>query len=239
MNSQRRSDPAMQSADAEFDQYDSNYQSLVEDSMSFSGMSHDYVTRVKADLIASIAKQTFGSLEGKHVLDVGCGVGLTDIFLVDRPWHVSGTDLSSKSIEQARRRNPKVNYVVGSVDQLPFDDEFFDVCFTICVMHHVPPPQWTSFLCEMRRVLKPGGIALVLEHNPYNPLTRLVVNRCPFDADAVLLSRSTLGQRLKAAKLSPRQTQYFLFTPWERLRFLDRAIGWLPLGAQYCTIADR
>src|SRR5689334_2630109 len=42
---------AMPSQDAEFDVYDNTYQSLVEDSMGFSGMSHDYVTRVKADLI--------------------------------------------------------------------------------------------------------------------------------------------------------------------------------------------
>lgn len=41
--------------DAEFDHYDREYQKLVEDSMSFSGMSHDYVTRVKADLIIAAA----------------------------------------------------------------------------------------------------------------------------------------------------------------------------------------
>jgi hypothetical protein len=39
--------------------------------------------------------------------------------------------------------------------------------------------------------------------------------------------------------MKPRGTRYFLFTPWERLRFLDGLIGWLPFGAQYCTIAER
>jgi ubiquinone/menaquinone biosynthesis C-methylase UbiE len=229
----------MQSEDAEFDQYEGNYQTLVEDSMSFSGMSHDYVTRVKADLIVAVAEQRFGGLAGRRVLDVGCGVGLSDTFLVDRPWQVAGTDVSPKSIEQAKRRNPTVDYVVGDGGRLPFDDGSFDVCFTICVMHHVPPQHWTDFLREMRRVLKPDGIAMVLEHNPYNPLTRLVVNRCPFDADAVLLSKSTLRQHLDAAQLVVHGTHYFLFTPWERLQFVDRLIGWLPLGAQYCVTATR
>ncbi len=229
----------MSQSDPEFDQYDGTYQALVEDSMSFSGMSHDYVTRVKADLIVATASKRLGSLAGKHILDVGCGVGLTDAFLTRQPWRISGTDVSPKSIDQAKRKNPAVNYVVGNENRLPFADETFDLCFTICVMHHVPRPHWTGFLTEMRRVLKPQGLAMVLEHNPYNPLTRLVVNRCPFDADAVLLSSNTLRRHLDAARLNLLNTNYFLFTPWETLKFVDRFFGWLPVGAQYCVTASR
>jgi ubiquinone/menaquinone biosynthesis C-methylase UbiE len=229
----------MKPADAEFDQYDRSYQKLVEDSMNFSGMSHDYVTKVKADLIIALAKERFGSLENRRILDVGCGVGLSDTFLIDQPWKVYGSDVSAKSVEQARQRNPAVEYAASDGSRLPYDDGSFDVCFTICVMHHVPPPAWTDFLREMRRVLKPEGIALVLEHNPLNPLTRLVVNRCPFDADAVLLSRRTLLKHLREAQLSPQETRYFLFTPWEKLRVLDRVFGRVPLGAQYCTVSTR
>ncbi len=173
------------------------------------------------------------------MLDVGCGDGLTDQFLTAHPWQLLATDLSSKSVEQAQVRNPGVTYVVGQEDRLPFDDRSMDLCFTICVMHHVPPPMWTPFLREMRRVLKPGGLAMILEHNPFNPLTRLAVNRCPFDADAVLLSNRELKRHLLEAELKPVSTNYFLFTPWERLKFLDFVLGWVPLGAQYCAIAAR
>jgi ubiquinone/menaquinone biosynthesis C-methylase UbiE len=231
--------PNMTPTDADFDQYDRQYQKLVEDSISFSGVNHDYVTRIKADLIVEVARRRFGDLKGRRVLDVGCGVGLTDRCLAGHAWQVSATDVSSKSIEQARQRNPNVSYVVGDENRLPFEDSTFDVCFTICVMHHVPPEKWTTFLREMRRVLKPDGVAMVLEHNPFNPLTRLAVNRCPFDANAVLLSNNTLKRELSAAELKPLGTSFFLFTPWERLRFLDRLLGWLPFGAQYCVVAAR
>ena len=225
--------------DAEFDVYDDTYQSLVEDSMGFSGMSHDYVTRVKADIIIETATRRFGSLAGRKVLDVGCGVGLTDVHLQGQPWQVYGTDVSSKSVAQAKQRNPAVAYEVGSEERLPFDDETFDLCFTICVMHHVPPAAWVEFLREMRRVLKPGGMAMVLEHNPFNPLTRLVVNRCPFDANAVLLTPRTLREKVATADLKLLSTRYFLFTPWEKLKFVDRAFNWFPLGAQYVVVAER
>jgi SAM-dependent methyltransferase len=227
-----------EAAEPEFDAYDGNYQSLVEESMGFSGMSHDYVTRVKADLIVELLRTQFGQLEGLTVLDVGCGVGLTDAHLARQPWHLWGADVSGKSIEQARQNNPTVRYEVATEDRLPFEDASFDACFTICVMHHVPPEGWVNFLGEMRRILRPGGLAMVLEHNPYNPLTRLVVNRCPFDEHAVLLSRGTLRARLEAARLKPLSSRFFLFTPWERLRRLDALLGWLPMGAQYVMTAE-
>lgn len=227
----------MPQTETEFDQYDTEYQNLVEDSMSFSGMSHDYVTQAKVDLIVATAERRFGNLEACQILDVGCGIGLTDAFLFDKPWKVSGTDVSAKSIEKARQRNPQVEYTVGEENRLPFDDKSFDLCFTICVMHHVPPADWTNFLCEMRRILKPEGVAMVIEHNPFNPLTRLVVNRCPFDADAVLLSKRTLIQHVREAKLKPLSSSYFLFTPWKKLQFVDHLLSWLPMGAQYCLAA--
>lgn len=225
--------------DPEFDEYDESYQEVVENAMKFSGMSHDYATRVKAKLIIDAALKRFDSLSGRSILDIGCGIGLTDAFLQDQPWRISSTDVSPKSIAQAQLRNPGVNYVVGTEDRLPFEDREFDVCFTICVMHHVPPENWTTFLGEMRRVLKPGGIAMVLEHNPVNPLTRLVVSRIPFDANAVLLGRCTLQRHMRQAGLAPAWSQYFLFSPWERLGGVDRLLGWLPLGAQYLVAAER
>jgi hypothetical protein len=53
----------------------------------------------------------------------------------------------------------------------------------VCVMHHVPLPQWTSF------ALRTGGLALAFGHNPYNPATQYIVKTCDIDKDAVLLRR--------------------------------------------------
>ena len=55
--------------------------------------------------------------------------------------------------------------------------------------------QLAGFVADMVRVTRPGGLVCVIEHNPLNPLTRLAVNRCPFDADAVLLRSGQLAKR--------------------------------------------
>ena len=55
----------------------------------------------------------------------------------------------------------------------------------------------------MARVLRPGGIAAIFEHNPLNPLTRRVVSNCVFDEDAVLLRRRRARGLLRQAGLVP------------------------------------
>jgi SAM-dependent methyltransferase len=114
-------------------------------------------------------------------------------------------------------------------------DGAFDAAVTVTVVHHVPPAQWSAFLGEMSRVVRPGGVVAVFEHNPYNPLTLCVVRTCPLDRNAVLLSSWRLCGLLRAIGLQDVQSRYILSTPfeWRLFRLFDKAIGWLPLGAQY------
>ena len=58
----------------------------------------------------------------------------------------------------------------------------------VCVYHHVEPGDRAPLTAEIRRVLKPGGMLAIIEHNPLNPVTRAVVKRIPLDRDAQLLS---------------------------------------------------
>lgn len=51
--------------------------------------------------------------------------------------------------------------------------------FAACVFHHIDQREHAALLRELLRVLASGGIALVYEHNPYNPITRHAVNTCP------------------------------------------------------------
>ncbi|TIP36642.1 MAG: methyltransferase domain-containing protein, partial [Mesorhizobium sp.] len=111
--------------------------------------------------------------------------------------------------------------------QLPFDAGEFDAVFAICVMHHVPPADWAKFSSEMARVTRPGGAVLIFEHNPYNPLTRRIVSACPFDENAVLLSKRQVVHYLRGAGLSG------------VLRRIDDAFGRIPLGAQYHVLGRR
>ncbi|MDP3898194.1 MAG: class I SAM-dependent methyltransferase, partial [Mesorhizobium sp.] len=107
--------------------------------------------------------------------------------------------------------------------------------FTICVMHHVPATQWQQFSSEMRRILKPGGLAVVFEHNPFNPLTRRIVTDCVFDRNAVLLRPAKTKELLSGAGFSDVTARHILTIPAANrlLRTVDRAFSLLPVGAQY------
>ena len=128
-----------------------------------------------------------------------------------------------------------MSYSVYDGHTLPYPDDSFDVTFAICVMHHVPPDNWAGFLGEMKRVTAPGGLCIIFEHNPLNPLTRAVVSRCEFDKDAVLLWPKALKEAFRRNSLAIAERSYLLFFPFASsfAARIEKMIRWLPLGAQY------
>lgn len=224
-----------------FDAYGRTYAKTVNDAVAFTGFSLDFVTRVKVDYILDLAREHFGSPSELSVLDIGCGIGNFHQLLKPRFRQLAGVDISPASIDLAREQNSGVAYKVYNGQSLPYPNDSFDVTFTVCVMHHVPPANWQSFASEMFRVLKPGGLALVFEHNPTNPLTRHIVNRCPFDADAVLIPRAKTVDLLNGAGFRGVRARSILSIPpsGNLLRRIDRMFGRLPLGAQYYAAAAK
>ena len=176
-----------------------------------------------------------------RALDVGCGPGETDSFLVGELGAIDGVDISEGVLEAARRRNPDVAYELYDGEHLPYEDGEFDLVFTICVIHHVPPDRWESFFAELARVVRPGGVLAVVEHNPLNPLTRLSVARCEFDDDAILLGRRRTERLIGAAGLKLRSSQYIVFFPWKSAALMkaEHTLRRVPLGAQYIVTGRR
>lgn len=174
-------------------------------------------------------------------LDIGCGVGVSHPLLLPHVGSLFGVDVSAEAIEVARSANEGVTYSVQEVGRLPFDECNFDLCSTTCVMHHVPPNEWPSFVAEAWRVTKPGGLFAVYEHNPINPMTRWAVWRCPFDHDAVLLRAGRVIELLKNQGFEIVTKRYLFFMPFDRpwARRFDRLLRWLPLGAQYVVCGRR
>jgi SAM-dependent methyltransferase len=221
--------------------HEETYREAVEDSISFSGAGLDLFTRIKADLLVELALKHVGEPGGLAFLDVGCGPGETDSFLNGRVDSLAGVDVSSRMVEQARKRNPGVEYRdYRPGEPIPFDDGSYDVCFAICVLHHVPPEQRRGLVNEMKRLCRPGGLLLLLEHNPFNLLTRKAVSNCEFDRGVKLLSRGEVSRLLSEAGLAPRG-RYIEFFPRdsELLRRIEARLGWLPLGAQFAVFAQR
>ena len=95
---------------------------------------------------------------GLLLLDVGCGPGSITADFAQRltPSRVCGLDSSSEIIDAARRDHPGVEFAVGDVSQLAFDDASWDIVHAHQLLQHVSNP--VAALKEMRRVVRPGGI---------------------------------------------------------------------------------
>jgi SAM-dependent methyltransferase len=224
---------------ATFDDCAQRYSDEVQSSIDFSGLHHDFFLEAKADILARIFRDHFGAAKPSAVLDIGCGIGLLHPRLAALCEKLVAADSSAASIEQARRSNPGVAYSV--IDgPLPYRAATFDVVLAVCVVHHVPPGDWDAFVGEMHRVTCKGGLICVIEHNPLNPLTRLAVSRCSFDADAVLLRAGRTRALLEGAGGSAIRTEFFLTLPSRRpfAIGLERCLGRLPFGAQYIVSAQ-
>src|SRR5438034_4844364 len=87
-----------------------------------------------------------------RLLDAGCGTGGFLRFLLDREaiGSATGIDLSPEPIELARQRVPEAELAVGSVTELPFEDETFDAAVLNDVLQHVPEEDVGRTLGELR-----------------------------------------------------------------------------------------
>jgi SAM-dependent methyltransferase len=221
----------------EFDRTLEAYEDAVEHAIAFSGKSHGYFLREKAERLLGVAHRSLGDLSRVRALDVGCGPGTSHSFLAPLG-ELVGVDKSEQLVAAARRRHPEREYVVASGDSLPFEDASFDLAFAVCVLHHVPVGERRAFVEEVVRVVRPGGLLAILEHNPWNPLTRFVVNRCDFDQDAELLRMRAAEALMSTAGTVVHERAFMLFAPWSAPR-LERMLARLPLGAQYLVAATR
>jgi ubiquinone/menaquinone biosynthesis C-methylase UbiE len=218
-----------------FDDYDKSFGAVVQSSIDFSGLPHSFFTAAKADALLELIATRWHGVHKPHMLDVGCGVGEFHPFVRGMFGRICGADVSAASIAQARIRNPEVQYDAYVGQSLPYDSASFDLSLAICVLHHVPPAQWVGFLREMRRVVRPGGLVCLIEHNPLNPLTRLAVMRCEFDRDAVLLRAGRACALMADAGLHDVRSHSFLLLPSAAplARRIEHGLRRIPLGAQY------
>lgn len=98
----------------------------------------------------------------KKCLDVGCGTGLSSIAVVDICESVIGIDASKEMLANATR-HPKIKYQQASAENLPFENNYFDLITAGLAMHWFDQP---SFLKEAERVLISGGW-LVIYNNEF------------------------------------------------------------------------
>jgi ubiquinone/menaquinone biosynthesis C-methylase UbiE len=151
-------------------------------------------------------------------------------------------DVSKRSLDLAAKRFPgQAEFRVFDGQRLPLETASHDIVFAACVFHHIPHSAHVGLLSEWRRILRPGGIAMVYEHNPYNPMTRRVVDSCPFDANAHLITARQMRRQFSEAGFVDTAARYRVFFPHflRALRRWERRLASVPLGAQYYVVATR
>jgi SAM-dependent methyltransferase len=133
-------------------------------------------------------------------------------------------------------------YLQTENNRLPFADASADLITAVCIFHHVLPPERLLILLDVKRVLKTGGLFVMIEHNPLHPITQWIVRRSPVDKNARLLATGLSRQLMKDAGLHIEGHEYLLYFP-EKLYAcfggVENGLRRLPLGAQYAVIGRK
>jgi SAM-dependent methyltransferase len=232
---------------AEFDKHAATYDGGLDNPIKrLMGNSPDQFIAVKARWLLRREK---GLRTGElRLLDYGCGAGDLMRVLAELGARAtfSGCDVSTGMLAEAAKRWPGGQGAAPSLatqdgTRTPFADSQFDVATVSAVLHHVPVAERPAVYAELGRVLKPGGRLYVFEHNPRNPLVRHVIARTPIDENAILLDANEVQAGLLDSARYEVEIDYLMFMPpgIKFLRSIDRALAWLPLGAQYAVAARK
>jgi SAM-dependent methyltransferase len=108
-----------------------------------------------------------GEVQGRRVLDAGCGSGPLFASLKDRGATVTGIDSSAKMLDLARRRlgDDAALQLADLRNPLPFPDAAFDDVIASLVLHYLE--DWSAPLAELRRVLNSGGRLIAAVDHPF------------------------------------------------------------------------
>jgi phosphatidylethanolamine/phosphatidyl-N-methylethanolamine N-methyltransferase len=163
----------------------------------------------------------------QRILEVGVGTGLSlPHFRADA--RVTGIDVSAEMLAKARRRveRRKLKQVDAllemDAENMSFADNAFDAVIALYVASVVPNP--ARFAAEMRRVCKPGGTIVIVNHfTSENPLMRFVEKRlAPLAGKIGFHADFPLPEFIAASRLQVRETRPSnLFGYWKLLRCVN------------------
>lgn len=115
------------------------------------------------------ALKHIGSLEGKLVLDVGCGQGRWTDLWQSRGADAVGIDISLPLLKANLRRptdggSPEKTFAAMAVENLGIADGLIDMISSVTVLQHIPYQKQLRAIREMVRCVRPGGFILIHEH---------------------------------------------------------------------------
>ena len=108
---------------------------------------------------------------GAKILDAGCGPGEISAALIESGYDAWGVDIAEPMIRHARERCRSDQFRIGDIERIPFQDSTFDAVVCLGVIEYLDADQ--QALTEMRRVLRPGGTAVISTPNAACPLQNI------------------------------------------------------------------
>jgi SAM-dependent methyltransferase len=225
---------------SEFDRYAETYDSALNRGLSLSGDPKEYFARERVRWLA--ARLADLGVNPCHVLDYGCGTGGTSPELLEQlhARMVVGVDASLESLDVARQAHTDPRLQFKNMNDFAPSGQF-EVVYSNGVFHHVEPEERLNALGYVHRSLSPSGYFGLWENNPWNPGTRLVMRRIPFDRDAKLLSPSRARALLTRAGFDVLRTDFLFLFPrlLSALRPLEGRLACVPAGAQYMVLCRK
>lgn len=126
------------------------------------------------------------SLNGKRILDVGCGVGKDCKYVEQKGFEAIGIDLSEGMLEIAKEKYPNGKFKIMDMTDISYPDNSFDGIISNCSLFHIPTELLPKTLESLKRVLKPNGkLLLILQEGneeetmveePYRPGVYIYMN---------------------------------------------------------------
>lgn len=173
------------------------------------------------------------------LLDVGCGTGRFLSQMAAPAYEMTGIDISAGMLEEARERG--LDVVEGSSADMPFEDDSFDLAVTFAVLHHLIDPELVrATLREIVRVTKPGGVAVVWDHNPNNPYWKFLMARLPQDqGDEVLVPASLIMDELHRTAARKVTLRRMTFMPDFTPKWAVPAVGRIEAVLEHVPLLNR
>ncbi|MHA2040084.1 MAG: class I SAM-dependent methyltransferase [Promethearchaeota archaeon] len=135
----------------------------------------------------SLGHNNSGNYSEGTILDIPCGTGeFSELFTSDSYY---GLDISEKYIDYARMKY-KRRYFCSDAMQSGFDNDFFDKILTIGFLHHLDDSSVHAVLKEIKRILKPGALFLLIEDAPVSARWNII---------GKVLQRYDIGSNIRLA----------------------------------------
>ncbi len=225
---------------AEFDQYAADYDRMLTAGLAISGEDKDFFAQGRIDWLKTCLDQR--GVAPQSVLDFGCGTGSSVSLLHQQlcAKSVIGVDPSRDLIARATRDHGTAHRLFKAIDEYN-PSENADLVYCNGVFHHIPVAQRAKAAAYVWRALKPGGYWAFWENNPWNPGTRYIMSRVPFDRDAVPLCASEARQLLQSTGFHILRTDFlFIFPKFLKMfRWIEPRLARYPLGGQYLVLGRK